>query len=584
MLVQSGRRSETTLSSFEELNTPISNNLRGFDFQIEITERVPDESSQQMEMRSVEGPRGPHLFRASQDMKPQAEEYYLTMSPVTPRHPSRPETAFRFLPPPIPDQTPSPRTHRPISTMTEVLDTLDKAEVAKWSPKQVARWMYGAGFEPSIVEKFDENDISGAILVTLKFEDLRELDIPSFGKRTKLWNEIDQLRGGGQKAQPPSPTVIECESSDDEEDQPKRKVVQRRRARPGIDEIISPLDSVSFVGFEQLMPKPHRCAKGENCTRWKKQQRLINAFNKEHPISPMGGTFMVAGNPGNPMNAEAVRPFSDLVPSVVASSDVLGPGTPAFRQLEASTLAQIQQRDAQDNVKQFLTFQHVDELWAPEEPATPPYEMFPPIVHSTQTLAQQARADPRGPLRLSIPSNASPARSASAMETFSPGPMERVSPLSPRLRNFPANSSNTHKRTVSPPSIPLHRFGTPASVSDVPYTISRFSQLPAPSRDASQSVPQTWPTAHPCLSSAALPAPLAAVNPPTSPSSPPSRKQLNLKHPQTTTTTTPCTTPSPTPATTLSTLATPMAVRCSPMPWYLVLKPAQKKKTAIRDG
>lgn len=446
-----------------------------------MQERLPEDEFRQR--KSTEGPSGPHLFRHSQDVVPSfedAEEFYLTMSPIATEVPPRNNTAFQGSS--TQQYTMTPTIHRPISTMTAVLDKLDKAEVAKWTPRQVARWMYGAGFEPAIVDKFEENDISGAILVTLKFEDLRELDIPSFGQRTKLWEEIDQLRGSKKSAQPPSPTIINCEESDDDgQGQRKPRLVQRRRVKAGLDDIVSPQESVSFVGFEQLMPKPHKCAKGENCSRWRKQQRLIEAFKNEHPVSPMGGSFMIAGNPGNPQVAEGVRPFSEMVSSVIASSDVLGPGTPAFKQLDPSTLAQIQARDPQDNVKQFLDFQHINEPWAPEEPTTPPYEMFPPLASVPhQTLAQKARADPRR--TLSKLNTNPPPRSASAMDTrtFSPGPMERVSPISPRLRN---------RQHTTPPTIPLKRYGTPASVSDVPYTISRFSSLPAPSREASQSVP-----------------------------------------------------------------------------------------------
>ena len=103
------------------------------------------------------------------------------------------------------------------------------------------------------------------------------------------------------------------------------------------------------------------------------------------------GAVWVAGDPGNPMTAEAIieatrpispRPVSEAVPSVVASSDVLGPTLPAFRHLEEASLRNIQSRDPQENVKQFLKFQHVDPqpvAWSPEEPDTPSYEMFPAI-------------------------------------------------------------------------------------------------------------------------------------------------------------------------------------------------------------
>lgn len=448
--MKAGRRSETTLSSYEEVNTPKSNNFKGFDFELGP-------------QKAVEGPRGPHLFRSSRDTS-EDDEYRLTMSPMTPFFASRPETAFKV--PEIPKSTP---VHRPISSLTEVVTRLDNREVAEWSPRQVARWMYREGFEPGIVQKFEENDISGAILVTLKFEDLRELDIASFGERHKLWNVIHTLRD--QPAGPPSPTVIECESDDD--DVRRRPRYPRKKGKKHLEDIISPLESVSIVGIEQLMPKPHKCAKGENCSKWRKQQRIIEAFHNEHPISPpLGGKFLIAGDPGNPMTAEAARPFSEAQPSVVASSDVLGPGTlPPFKHLEEATLANLATRDPQDNVKQFLSFQHIDMAWSSEEPATPPLEMFPTLPPTP--AAAQPHQGLRGLPKLAIPPPRGPARSASAMAGFTPlGPMERADPIDPRLQN---------KVTT-----PVYRFGTPASEMDVPVTAVNPGPI---ARDASQSVP-----------------------------------------------------------------------------------------------
>lgn len=383
-----------------------------------------------------------------------------------------------------------PARHRPLSSLTVAVENLDLSEVALWTPRQVARWMYNAGFEPSIVEKFEENDISGAILITLKFEDLRELDIPSFGHRTKVWNEIHVLRGSAPNTPKPATPIDEAMSPCTErrrpsrhtsrrdksqdcgsDEEPRRRKSSRRRQRKQND-VITPLESVSIVGIEQLIPKPHKCAKGENCSKWKKQQRLIETFKKEHPVSPEGGTIWIAGDPGNPLTAEPIndapRPFSDAVPSVVASSDVLGPGTgPAISHLEEASLRNVQLRDPQDNVKQFIKFQHMDPAWSSEEPPTPPYEMFPAL--------PAAHAGLRGLPRLAIPPPRPPPppRAASA-NAFSPYHMERIEAKSPELRNA----------TQSPSTV--YRFGTPFSEMDVPVTAVPIGPV---ARDASQSVP-----------------------------------------------------------------------------------------------
>ncbi|KAE9381650.1 hypothetical protein N431DRAFT_490977 [Stipitochalara longipes BDJ] len=521
----SGKQSGTTISSFEEVHTPSpnSNEFKGFDFGLAAK-------------AAVEGPRGPHLFRSSVDSSislQEEDQYTLAMSPVTPRPLGAQVAAFDAAPR-VPE---IPARHRHLSSLTDAVESLNLSEVTMWTPRQVARWMYDAGFEPSIVEKFEENDISGAILTTLKFEDLRELDIPSFGQRTKVWNEIHVLRGSASNTPKPatpieevaSPCVevrnefrnlsrhrsrstrreksVDCPS----EEEPRRRKSSRRRHRKHSPDDITPLESVSIVGIEQVMPKPHKCAKGENCSKWRRQQRLIAQFKQEHPISQECGSIWVAGDPGNPMTAEAVaevtrpisnRPVSEAVPSVVASSDVLGPTLPAFRHLEEASLRNVQSRDPQENVKQFIKFQHIDPqqaAWSAEEPPTPPYEMFPALhtphmglppspypPHRQSQAASAGQAAPasqephvglRGLPKLAIPGPPRPApppRAASA-NTFSPYRMERVEAMSPELR-----SANT----VTPSA--FYRFGTPFSEMDIPVTAIPIGPVP---REISQSVP-----------------------------------------------------------------------------------------------
>ncbi|KAK2628230.1 hypothetical protein QTJ16_002876 [Diplocarpon rosae] len=519
--VNSGsRRSEQTLSSLDEIRTPspTSHEFQG----LLHFEGAPKQA--------VEGPRGPHLFRASLDASLQEEDpYTLGMSPMTPRPSSLPRMQVEA--PGVPEIP--PRHHRRPSARTDAGAGWSVREVAGWTPRQVARWMDDAGLDPAIVEKFEENDISGAILITLKFEDLRELDIPSFGQRTKVWNEIHVLRGSAPGT-PRPPTPIEEAGSPcvevppaagprhpsrreqgggagcDAEQPPARRKSSRRRPRArGPADIISPLESVSIVGIEQLMPKPHKCAKGENCSKWRKQQRLMDSFQRDHPVSPPGpgGSIWIAGDPGNPLTAgavaEAIRPVSEAVPSVVASSDVLGPSVPTFRQLEEASLRQVQRRDPQENVKQFLRFQHVDShpaRWAAEEPPSPPYEMFPPLPplpplpapagppnHKLHRLPRLAIPPPR-PAQPELP------RSASA-HAFSPYRMGRADARSPELRN--ASQS---------PCTAVYRFGTPFSEMDIPVTAVPLGPV---ARDASQSVPPNMSYRH---APAPAPAPLSRTH------------------------------------------------------------------------
>jgi len=324
-------------------------------------------------------------------------------------------------------------------------------------------------------------------VLDLQFGDLKELDIPSFGKRHQIWNTLGSLRADGGI----SPACTEfrdvggsCTSNTRSKslrershsrtcigdlraglsDGPKRHA---RRKWNTFDDGITPAQSVSMVATEQLIPKPHRCSKGENCPKCKKQQRLLDQLDKEHgfSISPIyGGSVFIAGNPGNAEYAEnivesVVRPTSEAVPSAIASSDLLGPGQRPGFALQEETLRNLEKRDPQENVRQFLTLQHMQsatDISPISSAESPKYEMFPlmpmPIPPSASIPALRQLP------RLEIPWSASAnARTA-------------VSPCS----------------NVFSPRGNLRRLGTPASEMDVPLTAI---PLPPVSRNASQSVP-----------------------------------------------------------------------------------------------
>ncbi|KAJ2986383.1 hypothetical protein NUW58_g5058 [Xylaria curta] len=428
-----GQQSATTLSSYDEAHTPRSSRAR---------EAYPYDFNSS---RPVEGPRGPHLFRSS-TLSYDSFDYpdILSLSPITPKTTKQHDADLQqpFVLDPLPRSRDSPYqfTH-------EKLDPLD---LAIWSPQKVAQWMLNAGIEPPVAETFVENDINGAILITLKFEDLRELGIQSFGVRTKIWEEVHVLRNP-KKLSPRPETPIEDEESrevrrerrriekergNEHNGQPERSESCKRsrsvkrnhnRRNPAREDIISPLESVSIVGIEQMIPEPHHCSKGENCKTYKKRQRMIDQFKHDHPFVDLdkGGIILVAGDPGNPETApalnrpsstEALRPMSDAVPSVVASSDILGPGMAPLQYLQEAALRNLQTRD-------------------------PPRQWQP----------QQLR-----------PSN--------LREEFVPYHMDRAAALSPDLTT-----------PVAP-----YRFGTPFSDMDVPVTAVPLGPV---ARDASQSVP-----------------------------------------------------------------------------------------------
>lgn len=365
-LFQFGKQSDTSVSTFEELRTPNSHEFKDFRFQLP-EEIVPP--------KPVEGPVGPHLFRISQETS-QDVDFYLSMSPAA-----------------------SPQSQRagPIATTHIYLQPepakvpLSSIPLRIWTSPQVIEWMVGVGFEDSLVEKFRSNDISGAILEDLQFGDLKELGVHSFGQRHRLWNEIRSLRGSALDASPVNRTEDGCRSPNGAQQSPVRAecspdcsnpatpeaengrspavgLRRARRARRPDDDIISPAESASIVAIEQLLPKPHHCSKGENCSKWQKQQRKLAKIAKEFPLE-----LQQIGQANASPTETTLRPASEAVPSVVASSDLLGPGAyPALR-LDEQHLKVVQSRDPQENVRQFLSFQHVA---SPEEPTTPPTKCF----------------------------------------------------------------------------------------------------------------------------------------------------------------------------------------------------------------
>ncbi|KAF2474748.1 uncharacterized protein BDR25DRAFT_111699 [Lindgomyces ingoldianus] len=532
------RRSQTTISTFEEVQTPR-----------DADSRAPFAREWYLP-KAVEGPKGPHLFRASQSSNDFPYDFALQLSPLLPKEPpSRLQTSFRESTP----ETVVPR--REYNNIASAVAHLDNAEVRAWTSREVATWMYQNGFDSEVIDKFEAHDITGAVLLDLQFDDLKELEIPSFGKRHQLWNQIDSLRiaDGLMSPTAPAPTPFEdtsrpCTGARDRSKSKNRERRHRdrsrggnecdgddvktpitpgggrrrrgRRHRHGADDIITPAESVSIVAIEQLLPKPHKCAKGERCAKWKKQQRQLARLQEEHgfPISPeKGGHIFIAGDPGNAQTAHRAienvyRPTSDAIPSVVASSDLLGPGQLPEFNLQENMLQKLDSRDPQDNVRHFLSLQGVEQPYTTatpiEAPPTPPLDLFPPqpqivqpyqqistfsastSAHSSQSFDPTCLPPPalhppeftpaphfnlKSLPKLSIP----PPRSMSAQPPC--GGTRTTAPYNPQIT---LDTAFSPCRTASPGG--LYRFGTPFSEMDAPVTAIPVGPV---SRDTTQSVP-----------------------------------------------------------------------------------------------
>lgn len=331
----------------------------------------------------VQGPRGPHLFRASIDSaKDFTFQHALQLSPLFPK---KMERGLDLL-----VQSPVETTRHRLDKLGPAVKELDEPEVRSWTAQEVASWMLSAGFEETIVDKFEEHDITGAVLLELEMQDLKELDIPSFGKRHQIWSGLGPLRADGSTS--PAPTFFEdvsrpasratnvrdrsnsrrrpkrgtCEDSATTPCSHSAKKRRNQRKKFPMNDLVLPAESASIVAIEQLLPKPHKCHKGENCPKWRKQQRMRDQLDEEFgfPISPeKGGSYFLAANLGaleQPADeVEEARPISEAMPSVVASSDLLGHGQMPVLDLQECMVRTIESRDPQENVKQFLDFQRL---------------------------------------------------------------------------------------------------------------------------------------------------------------------------------------------------------------------------------
>jgi len=374
--------------------------------------------------------------------------------------------------------------NRPFSSLNTAVAELDETQVRRWSPRQVAGWMRDAGFEATVVEKFLAHDISGVVLLDLQFEDLKELDITSFGKRHRVMSSIKQLRNSsmlaperGVSLSPPKNTRVHADAV------LERAASVRRGRFDGRDDL-SPGDSASIVAIEQVMPKPHSCSKGEQCVKFQKRQKKIQRLRAEFGLDSSSSE-----------ESDTLRPTSDALPSVVASSDLLGPGAMPDFDITPQKLQEISKRDPQENVRQFLSFQHVQPPTSVKAPSPPPassasFTAPPPQPQPEahpMALADHLRHLPKLTIPIESPAQLGPYTPADAPSGAAP-PRSAISafrnPVQCQLK-VQLQSDPYHYGGVASPA-DLYTTETPFSATDIPVTSFPVEPL---TRDVSQSVP-----------------------------------------------------------------------------------------------
>lgn len=400
-----------------------------------------------------------------------------------------------------------------------------EAIAASWTPQEVVIWMRKIGMDEGIVEKFYFNDISGSVLLDLQPEDLKELEIQSFGKRHRLMTSIRQLRNSILPYHQYQNDVSSVESDPVVRDGPllPQSAIATAGAswtghtikdeeRPGVHsrelgqrprssshpETAMPEDSVSIVAIEQQIPKLHNCSKGEECRKWQKQQAKLARMARDFPADSFGygNSIILRGDPGNAATAQSLvkSPKSEVTSSIAASSDALGPNQAAQCQLSEGNLNGVERLDPHENVRNFINFQSLGGLQPGDDQPSSPWENTPsPQADSPNSarvnasLSENLRHLPK----LRIPSTRLSVSDSSAdlsgQRTITPSALKNKVPSAIQsTHGFQNPYGSVFSPSESYGQHPHYGQSTPASEVDVPLTAIPLGPV---ERDFSQSVP-----------------------------------------------------------------------------------------------
>ena len=112
-----------------------------------------------------------------------------------------------------------------------------------------------------------------------------------------------------------------------------------------IEEVL-PSDSISIIGEEPLIPKMHRCSKGQKCHKWQKQYKRLKQLEEE--LSSLQNVSI---------EEEGHFSGSDWVPSLIGSSNIIDLQARLRSTLTAASLKEVASQDPQENIRAFLKFQ-----------------------------------------------------------------------------------------------------------------------------------------------------------------------------------------------------------------------------------
>lgn len=185
---------------------------------------------------------------------------------------------------------------------------------------------------------------------------------------------------------------------------PTLRETPKRRKNPAPESIV-PGDSISVAGRRTC--KAHsKCKKGDKCGKHglgRKQSTRVQELQANNGAQPhrSSGTILIATTPSIAeamsfkeglresvvSQNDSTRPGSMVAPSVLASSDVLGPVQSREVRLQEGALREIIAMDPAENVKKFLIHQHLQHL---EEQRREP----PPVPQKSNEEIMRALTSP----------------------------------------------------------------------------------------------------------------------------------------------------------------------------------------------
>ena len=404
---------------------------------------------------------------------------------------------------------------KPIIGVETSVGKIEDEDIRNWSAQHVAAWMFNVGFENDIIEKFALHDINGAVLLDLKFEDLRDLDVASYGKRRQLWTEILDLRAEGGYSPNNEKLLADIEKYYTSDTTLSRNSSERRRRseyqqRPlsmshgphQTDCSMEPEPTPQCSTKDELIPRPHRCSKGEKCSKWKQQKSMLEEVDKQHgPNTPPSESSRVFGD----FRPISLRPYSSESGGANASNVICVND-------DQRSIVELDSRSVYNTPAPSIKELDTDPTPRTQQPANAASADIPRPLSPSLSTGLRPGHPPRGSSlqglpRLSIPPPPiSPLRQASPSGLRSPrtlSPFQKTrSPMSPALpptispvmlpssptTGFRRRSPSSESPSLKHPSPSFHRLRSPASESELAAPLS------PPQQSANSAEPVSAPT------------------------------------------------------------------------------------------